>query len=85
LDVQVIADMIVLARSHGHSGCTDFNIGGGLGIRYVHDDKPPSIQVSNFTAVNLVLKILQFTDVLVCRTGSPMRARLSSVRAKLAD
>ena len=39
----VLADALQLARSLGHA-CTDLNVGGGLGIRYVAGDDPPSIQ-----------------------------------------
>ena len=39
----VMADALALARSLGHP-CTDLNVGGGLGIRYVASDDPPSIQ-----------------------------------------
>ena len=39
----VMADALALARSLGHP-CTDLNLGGGLGIRYVESDDPPSIQ-----------------------------------------
>ena len=39
----VLADALALARSLGHP-CRDLNVGGGLGIRYVADDDPPSIQ-----------------------------------------
>jgi diaminopimelate decarboxylase len=39
----VLADALQLARSLGH-GCADLNVGGGLGIRYVAGDDPPSIQ-----------------------------------------
>ncbi|OUT71512.1 MAG: diaminopimelate decarboxylase [Synechococcus sp. TMED19] len=38
----VLADAFVLARSLGHNP-TDLNVGGGLGIRYVASDDPPSI------------------------------------------
>ena len=38
----VLADAFVLARSLGHQP-TDLNVGGGLGIRYVASDDPPSI------------------------------------------
>jgi diaminopimelate decarboxylase len=38
-----MADALALARSLGHP-CTDLNVGGGLGIRYVASDDPPSIQ-----------------------------------------
>ena len=39
----VLADTLVLARSLGHP-VEDLNVGGGLGIRYVASDDPPSIQ-----------------------------------------
>ncbi|MCP9883852.1 diaminopimelate decarboxylase [Synechococcus sp. ATX 2A4] len=39
----VMADALALARSLGHP-CTDLNVGGGLGIRYVAGDDPPTIQ-----------------------------------------
>jgi len=39
----VMADALALARSLGHP-CSDLNVGGGLGIRYVTSDDPPSIQ-----------------------------------------
>ncbi len=39
----VLADALQLARSLGHA-CSDLNVGGGLGIRYVAGDDPPSIQ-----------------------------------------
>jgi len=38
----VMADALALARSLGHP-CADLNVGGGLGIRYVASDDPPSI------------------------------------------
>jgi len=38
----VMADALQLARSQGHP-VTDLNVGGGLGIRYVASDDPPSI------------------------------------------
>lgn len=38
----VLADALLLARRLGHSA-TDLNVGGGLGIRYVQSDDPPSI------------------------------------------
>ncbi|MFO8237638.1 MAG: diaminopimelate decarboxylase [Prochlorococcaceae cyanobacterium] len=39
----VMADALALARSLGHP-VDDLNVGGGLGIRYVASDDPPSIQ-----------------------------------------
>ena len=39
----VMADALQLARSLGHP-VSDLNVGGGLGIRYVASDDPPSIQ-----------------------------------------
>ncbi len=39
----VMADALSLARKIGHS-VRDINIGGGLGIKYVQTDDPPSIE-----------------------------------------
>jgi diaminopimelate decarboxylase len=39
----VMADALAMARSLGHP-CGDLNVGGGLGIRYVASDDPPTIQ-----------------------------------------
>ncbi len=39
----VMADALALARSLGHP-VSDLNVGGGLGIRYVASDDPPTIQ-----------------------------------------
>jgi diaminopimelate decarboxylase len=39
----VMAEALAMARSMGHP-CRDLNVGGGLGIRYVRSDDPPSIQ-----------------------------------------
>jgi diaminopimelate decarboxylase len=39
----VLADALQRARALGHP-VTDLNVGGGLGIRYVVSDDPPSIQ-----------------------------------------
>jgi diaminopimelate decarboxylase len=39
----VMADALQLARSLGHP-VADLNVGGGLGIRYVASDDPPSIE-----------------------------------------
>ena len=39
----VLADALALARRLGHP-CSDLNVGGGLGIRYLAGDDPPSIQ-----------------------------------------
>ena len=39
----VMADKLKLARELGHP-VSDLNVGGGLGIRYVESDDPPSIE-----------------------------------------
>ena len=39
----VMADALQLARSLGHP-VADLNVGGGLGIRYIASDDPPSIE-----------------------------------------
>jgi len=38
----VMAEALAMARSMGHP-CRDLNVGGGLGIRYVRSDDPPTI------------------------------------------
>tara|TARA_Y100001968_G_scaffold195210_1_gene179076 strand:- start:10047 stop:11414 length:1368 start_codon:yes stop_codon:yes gene_type:complete len=40
--VQVMVDVLQLANKFGHS-IKDLNIGGGLGVRYIASDDPPSI------------------------------------------
>lgn len=40
---EVMADVLQLARGLGHP-VEDLNVGGGLGIRYVDSDDPPSIE-----------------------------------------
>jgi diaminopimelate decarboxylase len=39
----VMADALALARALGHP-CSDLNVGGGLGIRYIAADDPPAIR-----------------------------------------
>ncbi|MBW3042264.1 diaminopimelate decarboxylase [Prochlorococcus marinus] len=39
----VMADTLKLAKEIGHS-IVDLNLGGGLGIKYVQEDNPPSIE-----------------------------------------
>ena len=39
----VMAETLNLAKSIGHQ-ITDLNLGGGLGIKYVNEDNPPSIE-----------------------------------------
>jgi hypothetical protein len=42
---------MILARSLGHAHCTDFNVGGGLGVKYTPHDNPPAIQVITMSFV----------------------------------
>ena len=39
----VMADALKLAKEIGHP-VVDLNLGGGLGIKYVQEDNPPSFQ-----------------------------------------
>ncbi len=50
----VMADALELARGLGHD-VEDVNVGGGLGIRYIHSDDPPSID-SWVQVVSLAIK-----------------------------
>lgn len=56
--VAVMADALRLARELGHPVC-DLNVGGGLGIRYVESDDPPSIDAW--------VKVVAEAVILACR------------------
>ena len=49
----VMADALLLARDLGHP-VRDLNVGGGLGIRHVASDDPPSIDAWVQVAVQAV-------------------------------
>jgi len=73
----VLADAVALARSMGHP-VGDLNVGGGLGIRYVASDDPPSIQEWVQTVGEAVAKACQQRSLalprLLCEPGRSLVA-----------
>ncbi|WP_411871881.1 diaminopimelate decarboxylase [Vulcanococcus limneticus] len=73
----VLADALALARSLGHP-VTDLNVGGGLGIRYVASDDPPSIQQWVRTVAEAVVAACQARGLelprLLCEPGRSLVA-----------
>jgi diaminopimelate decarboxylase len=73
----VMADALALARSLGHP-CGDLNVGGGLGIRYVTSDDPPSIQEWVRTVAEAVAEACQARGIelprLLCEPGRSLVA-----------
>ncbi len=73
----VMADALQLARSLGHP-VTDLNVGGGLGIRYVASDDPPSIQEWVRTVAEAVAAACRERDLelprLLCEPGRSLVA-----------
>ncbi len=73
----VMADALQLARSLGHP-VRDLNVGGGLGIRYVASDDPPSIQEWVRTVADAVAGACQERGLelprLLCEPGRSLVA-----------
>jgi diaminopimelate decarboxylase len=73
----VMAEALALARSLGHP-CSDLNVGGGLGIRYVANDDPPSIQEWVRTVATAVAEACQSRGLalprLLCEPGRSLVA-----------
>ena len=73
----VLADALQLARSLGHP-LSDLNVGGGLGIRYVASDDPPSIQEWVRTVAEAVATACQERGLelprLLCEPGRSLVA-----------
>ena len=73
----VMADALALARSLGHP-CSDLNVGGGLGIRYVVSDDPPSIDAWIATVAGAVAVACQERGLtlprLLCEPGRSLVA-----------
>ncbi|MFM7268008.1 MAG: diaminopimelate decarboxylase [Cyanobium sp.] len=73
----VMADALALARSLGHP-CADLNVGGGLGIRYVASDDPPSIDAWIATVAEAVATACRERDLelprLLCEPGRSLVA-----------
>ena len=73
----VMADALALARKLGHP-VADLNVGGGLGIRYVASDDPPSIDHWVQTVAEAVVMACQERDLslprLLCEPGRSLVA-----------
>ncbi|SBO42895.1 diaminopimelate decarboxylase [Cyanobium sp. NIES-981] len=73
----VMADVLKLARSLGHP-VSDLNVGGGLGIRYVASDDPPSIELWVRTVAEAVARACRERDLelprLLCEPGRSLVA-----------
>ncbi len=73
----VMADALQLARSLGHP-VTDLNLGGGLGIRYVPGDDPPSIDNWVCTVAQAVVTACSARELplprLLCEPGRSLVA-----------
>ncbi|MEY4296914.1 MAG: diaminopimelate decarboxylase [Cyanobacteriota bacterium] len=73
----VMADALKLARELGHP-VSDLNVGGGLGIRYVASDDPPSIQEWVRTVAEAVAAACQQRGLdlprLLCEPGRSLVA-----------
>ena len=72
-----MADALKLARDLGHP-VTDLNVGGGLGIRYVESDDPPSIDTWVQVVSEAVARACQSRDLtlprLLCEPGRSLVA-----------
>jgi diaminopimelate decarboxylase len=73
----VMADALKLARGLGHP-VSDLNVGGGLGIRYVESDDPPSIDAWVRTVAEAVAGACQERGLelprLLCEPGRSLVA-----------
>ena len=73
----VMADTLKLARSIGHP-VVDLNLGGGLGVKYVQDDDPPSIEDWVKVISGAVVKACRERDLdlprLICEPGRSLVA-----------
>jgi diaminopimelate decarboxylase len=73
----VLADALARARALGHP-VSDLNVGGGLGIRYVVSDDPPSIQEWVATVAGAVAAACQERGLelprLLCEPGRSLVA-----------
>jgi len=73
----VMADALGLARSLGHP-VSDLNVGGGLGIRYVASDDPPSIDAWVAAVAGAVAEACQERGLelprLLCEPGRSLVA-----------
>ena len=73
----VMADTLKLAKNIGHP-ISDLNLGGGLGIKYVQEDNPPSIEKWVEVISKAVVKACRERDLdlprLMCEPGRSLIA-----------
>ena len=73
----VMADILKLAKEIGHP-IVDLNLGGGLGIKYVQEDDPPSIEEWVEVISKAVVKACKERDLdlprLMCEPGRSLVA-----------
>ncbi len=73
----VMADTLKIAREIGHP-IVDLNLGGGLGIKYVQEDNPPSIEKWVEVISNAVFKACRERNLelprLMCEPGRSLVA-----------
>ncbi len=73
----VMADALKLAKEVGHP-IVDLNLGGGLGIKYVQEDNPPSIEKWVEVICNAVVKACMERNLdlprLMCEPGRSLVA-----------
>jgi len=73
----VMADILKLAKRIGHP-ISDLNVGGGLGIKYVQEDNPPSIEKWVEVISKSVVKACRERDLdlprLMCEPGRSLVA-----------
>ncbi len=73
----VMADTLKLAKKIGHP-ISDLNLGGGLGIKYVQEDNPPSIEKWVEVISRAVVKACRERDLdlprLMCEPGRSLVA-----------
>ena len=73
----VMADTLKMAQEIGHQ-IADLNLGGGLGIKYVQDDNPPSIEKWIEVISNAVVKACSERNLdlprLMCEPGRSLVA-----------
>ncbi len=74
---KVMTDALVLAKGIGHK-INDLNIGGGLGIRYVESDDPPSIDTWIKEIAMSVIQACKEKEIelprLICEPGRSLIA-----------
>ena len=76
-----MADTLKIAQGIGHP-IVDLNLGGGLGIKYVQEDNPPSIEKWVEVISNAVVKACRERNLdlprLMCEPGRSLVAKFGT-------